>query len=223
MRNRRIVFIGDSLAMPRFEIALEHTYPYLIGKEGKNEVISRNKRANTSISQNNAQNILDDVVFLTPDIVVIHLGIVDCAPRLFTKKQNYLLSKIKILNKYIIKFFSDNRFFFTKYNPKVYVNKNEFSINITSLIKKCKKYNVSKIYLLNISDTSLKNKKKSFNFNENIINYNSILDDISKKENIPLIDLYSCITSEMLLEDGIHLNRLGHRKVFEELEKKIND
>lgn len=223
MIDKRIVIIGDSLAMPRYEVPLEETYPYLLNKVWKNcEIIVRNRRANTTKSQVSSQNILDDIIFLKPQIVIIHLGIVDCAPRLFTKIEQLILSKLKWVNKFIISFFSKYRFFFTKINPKVYVNKKEFHKYSLKLIQECKKNGVENILVLNICDTTSENKKKSFNFENIICEYNNILNNVIKEENVLLIDINSIIKEDMLLTDGIHLNQIGHKKILEAIRENFN-
>jgi len=223
MKDKRIVVIGDSLAMPRYEVSFEDTYPYLLNQELENcEVIVRNRRANTTKSQVNPQNILDDIVFLKSKTVIIHLGIVDCAPRLFNKFEQLILSKLKGINKFIIKFFSKYRFFFTKINPKVYVNKKEFYHSLLKLIQECKKNGVENIFVLNICNTNSENKKKSFNFENNIQEYNNILYNVVKEQNVILLDVNSKINEDMLLEDGIHLNLIGHRKIYEIIRENFN-
>lgn len=218
----RIVVLGDSLAMPRYEVPLEKTYPYLLSKELKDsEVIVRNKRANTSKNQVREQNILDDIVFLKPNIVIIHLGIVDCAPRLFNQKEQWILSKLKWINKYIIKFFSKNRYFFTKVNQKVYVSKKDFYKYTSKLIQELKKNDVEKILILNICDTNLENKKKSYGFQQNIQEYNEVLNSLSEEKNVYLLDINSMIQKNMLLEDGIHISTEGHNIAYLELIKRI--
>ncbi|MDH4944072.1 SGNH/GDSL hydrolase family protein [Sulfurimonas sp. C5] len=211
------------MAMPRFEVPLEKTYPYLLKNELKDfEIISKNQRANTIKKQASSQSILDDIVFLNPKILIVHLGIVDCAPRLFTPIENLILSKLKWINKFIIAFFSKHRFFFTKYNPKVYVKKSDFYNYYSKLIKECKKNGIEKIFLLNICDTNVENKKKSFNFEKNIYQYNTIIKQIADENNIYMLDMNFQIKENMLLEDGIHINEIGHFKVFEILIKALN-
>ena len=87
----RIIILGNSLSIPRPDDQVDYvnTYPYILVKSGY-EVINRSRRINDIEIQSTEQNMLDDVDYLRPDYVVIHLGIVECAPRIFSKK-NYRL------------------------------------------------------------------------------------------------------------------------------------
>ncbi len=50
--------------------------------------------------------------------------------------------------------------------------------------------------------------------NENIKNYKNTMKDICEKHNIPFLDIFGLLTNEDL-EDGLHPNSAGHKKIFE--------
>jgi lysophospholipase L1-like esterase len=207
---KKAVILGDSLGMPRINLAYEKTYPFLLNDNFANiQFISKNKRANTTAKQAMHQNILDDIIFIKPDIVFIHLGIVDCAPRLFSESQRKVLSKLKYLGKPIVRFCKKHRLVITKYFPKVYVKKELFRISLESIIKESKNF-TDKIFVINILKTSKTNMGKSFGFETNIIEYNQVLEDICAKENVNLIDINTIKNELMLLGDGIHINEKGN-------------
>jgi len=85
-----ITILGDSLDMPRLNenILYKDTYAYKLDSLLGNDylVINRSRRANTILEQANRQNINDDILSSESEYFIIHLGIVDCAPRLFSKK-----------------------------------------------------------------------------------------------------------------------------------------
>ena len=86
MAINEIVCIGDSLAMHDTEngIFTHDTYPYQIAELIPKFVMTvRNRRANTSIQQERNQNIYDDIHAYFPSVFIIHIGIVDCSPRVF--------------------------------------------------------------------------------------------------------------------------------------------
>jgi predicted dehydrogenase len=99
-RTLRIAAIADSLAMARAEPVLirwEDTWPARLGEELRSagvvaEVINCGARART------ADQLLDSefeehVVFKRPDVVIVQVGIVDCAPRIFSKRERTLLNR----------------------------------------------------------------------------------------------------------------------------------
>ena len=102
-KKQRIVIVSDSLSMPRpseqpISLLYEETYPYLLKKQLNNEyeIINRGRRSNTVIDQCNDQNIFDDILYFYPKFVVVHLGICDCAPRLFSKRfGKYIIGNIR--------------------------------------------------------------------------------------------------------------------------------
>lgn len=216
---KRIVILGDSLSMPRPNEGIEYedTYPYLLSKMGY-EVICRSKRANDTKIQTIEQNILDDVVYLKPNILIIHLGIVDCAPRLFSKFERKLLSLLpKIIRIPIINFFSKRRAFFTKIRQISYVNLKSYESNLEKLINRSKKI-VEKIIIIKIKNTTNENDSRSFNFNKKIDKYNNVLDKLSKKyDGIFLIDPNNF--EDGLLNDGIHINKNMHKYIASEVQK----
>lgn len=216
----KVVILGDSLGMPREELLFEETYPYLLQHRFlKNyQIISQHKRANDTKRQ---LVELYDVELYKPNIVILHLGIVDCAPRLFYRKEKILFSYInKIVP--IIKIMSKHRFFLTKYLPKVYVNEREYEKNILKIIYFLEEKNI-KIILVGIATTNLKHREKSFSYDENINNYNSILEKIVEdKKKIDFIDMYQ-YGEDILLEDGHHLNAKGSKILATKISQIIKD
>ena len=227
-----ITILGDSLDMPRLNesILYKDTYAYKLNNMLGSDylVINRSRRANTILEQANRQNINDDILSSESEYFIIHLGIVDCAPRLFSKKENKILSYIKPgrIARYIVKVKSHYRYFFTKNFPKVYVSlthfKEKYNFIVDLIINKtpCKK-----IFIVNIAKTNKKNEKRSYNFNSNICDYNNIIYDIYEKyENyIELIDFYK-MTEEnpnLLLDEGIHITKKAHSILSNILYKKI--
>ena len=218
--KKRIVILGDSLGMPRPDIKLEETYPYLLQQKlSQAYVYAKHKRANDSAVQSQHLNLQDDLQYMDADILVIHLGIVDCAPRLFSRRQQHSLQYLKFINRFIIAFMSKRRMFFTKHFPKVYVNIDDFEENMQKLILAGKKY-AKRVLVVNIADTTESNKQRSYGFENNIREYNRVLSCLSEKHGVELIDFFSLTTEAMLLDDGIHLSVEGNSVLAEILGEK---
>lgn len=219
MKNskRRVVILGDSLGMPRpdEEIAIqyEETYPYLLRSFLKEwEVISVCKRGNNVENQVHPQYLFDDIEVYNPKYVVIYLGVVDCAPRLFSQRQQKLLRQLPgAMGKRIISFFSNHRSFFTRLCKKVYVTKVDYQKYMEKLINFVLAKDAIPI-IINIVDTNEENKARSYNFTDNILEYNKILLALTQKYKLQLIDIYN-LGLDFVLPDGIHLNVKGNEEV----------
>jgi len=227
-----ITILGDSLDMTRLSenIYYKDTYAYKLNNFLEKEyfVINRARRTNTILKQTISYNISNDILCYKSKYTIIHLGIVDCAPRLFSEKERRILHYIKpkkIAN-YIIKVKSHNRYFFTKNFPKVYVNLETFKLKYNFLVDQIiNKTQFKKIFIINIAKTNKKNERRSYNFNSNICTYNNVIYDIYKKykNHIQLIDFYK-MTEEnpnLLLDDGIHITKEAHNILASILYKKI--
>lgn len=200
------------MGLPRVNLPYEQTYPYLLQQElGRNEVVPRNLRLNDTAHQFKMMH--EDVGLFKPDVVVMQLGIVDCAPRLFWRFEHKLVSYI---NKFIpvVGFISKFRYPLTRVFPKVYVSKNRFRTNLRKIFNYLRKHDIETI-VINIADTSEVNKSKSYKYEDNIRDYNAILYDETPDKNL-FIDIFS-YGSDILLEDGIHLNEYGNKVVADKI------
>ncbi|MHA1292118.1 MAG: SGNH/GDSL hydrolase family protein [Promethearchaeota archaeon] len=214
----RVIIIGDSLILhhPAHYNSIHDTYGFILKKylslQGKDEIFiimprSGNNTNNTKY-QSKPRRIIYDIIQYQPDIVIVHLGIVDCAPRLFTQTQRDIISSLPIfMRRKIIRFLSKHRYGFTKVFQKVYVEINEFKKNYQTIIEAIIKNGAIPI-IINILKPSEDLIHRSFNFDGKVRSYNKILLEISKKYNINLIDLYSLISEnpELRWKDGIHLS-----------------
>lgn len=230
--NRIITILGDSLAMLRAEnnIILPDIYSFkLAEKLGQGYfVINNARRANIITKQTNKQFMYEEVLNNNAEIFIIAIGICDCAPRIFSKKQEYILNNFLPykISKYIIKFMSKYRYFFTKNLPKTWVSLEKFKIQyiylIETILSKC---NCKEIYLINIADTTEKNNNRSYGFRDNIIQYNTILNNIAIKYSpyVEIIDFYYITQKNLnlLLADGIHITKEAHEILAEILYNKI--
>ena len=216
--NKFITILGDSLAMPRIEngIFYTNTYGYLLQKLlGNNYLIhNRSKRGNTTLEQCNYQYIYDDIEVIKNDIIIIHLGICDCSPRIIRKNEKFILNFLPItLRNYYIKFKSKHRRILTKFFPYTYVNKKDFQNYLITLINSSLLVNPkTKFIFINIANTSVQNDKRSFNFRKYINTYNNILNDLSNIYNSDIINFHKMTVdnSNYLLEDGIHITKEAH-------------
>jgi lysophospholipase L1-like esterase len=226
--SKRIILIGDSLLMPRIRQGLDYedTYGYLVFKALKDhEVIIKGKYSNDTSVQSKPNVLRVEIEYLNPDMVFVQLGIVDCAPRLFSKIEKYALKALpSFLRQGIINFCSERRRFFTKMFPKVYVKKDDFETNMRKILEAIKICDATPV-IINIARTSEENESRSFNYDNNTIEYNEILFKLSKEYGCQLIDFYNIIKTEpsCQLPDGVHLSKEGNRRLADEIISHINN
>lgn len=208
---------GDSLGMPREDVSFRNTWYYLL-LENKNEYYCVN-----NFRRGFNTNELSDRDFLEnyePDIVILQVGIVDCAPRylrthsIFTKLANRLpasLSKIFwIIVKKTLK----------RTTKKCDVPLSEFQKNITNYLNKCKSNGVEKIIIIKIQRPGLTVVKKNPKILNSIEKYNIVLDNLKNQfDFIILIDPLKNGHDEDYINDGYHINSNGSQKVYNELVK----
>lgn len=214
----KLVILGDSLPMPRplEGILYEHTYPSILQARLNDsvQVINRSKRANTSTKEAQPNNLSDDITDFNPDILVYHMGIVDCAPRLFSEFQQKIIGRMpSAIGKKIIHFFSTRRFFFTKTFPKVYVKKKDFYKNVKLAIEFAKQF-TGKVIIVGICHSNKAVIERSYSFRENVEAYNKELIRISAELKVDFLDARELLDPENdLLADGIHYNLSANQKV----------
>ena len=216
----RIIIFTDSLGRPRPDLldnqktVYEDVYGYRIKKyfEDKNEVELIYIESLDSIDAIHWSKRM--VAFRCPDLVIFHLGINDCVPRLFKKN-----SKSIILNSFfrqftfnfIFKTMVYFRYLITRLRPLVYVQEKEFSENFLIMIDEIKKYNNRCQFMcISIAKSDL-NDKKSFNYNQNVDNYNQILKSIFLKN---YIEINTIMSNKGLISDNVHLSKESHKELF---------
>lgn len=127
MAKKRIQIIGDSLSLHRKDegILYKDTYPYILSK--KYDVVLTSNYSKTT----------NDNVILAEDTkyVIIHLGLVDCFPRVYAKNTKLILFYLPNQLRQIVTFFHRHyRYYFTRMFPKVTTEKFDFYINMSRLI-----------------------------------------------------------------------------------------
>jgi hypothetical protein len=210
---KRIVLFTDSLAMPREEpekTYFEDTYPYQLRKDV--EVFQFSKGGgimNEFVEQTYYYNQYK------PDIIILQLGIVDCAPRAFTKFEEAvfqsnrafrfirrILSKSKISKKIR----NSRRVSWT--SEKNYEQGCRFFIN---------KFKEVKVYALSIVPTTEEYEKQVPGITKKVERYNSILKEVFQEN---FIDI-SGIPLEGIMSDHHHLTKVGHQYVYGRILSKL--
>lgn len=234
----RIVAFADSLSMPRIvknDIVLwEETWPYLLSKDLlkkgiQNEVINSGQRARTAASLIGG-DFENNITFIRPDIIIIQIGVVDCTPRIISKKEKYLFNQrwfpVTLRDK-LIQYRKNNKRKITGKKPlkKVYTKPeqfesylNQFEDRLQNQIEK----KVSVIVIPIIAHLEIKSKD-SPKFTQNLERYNAILKTYCKSHGRTWIELENRFYTDSTLycSDGYHLNPSGNKELSEILLKSV--
>lgn len=232
----KIVVMADSLAMPRQEgegnIPFEATYPYLLDQSLRRQlgkqapvIIERGMRRRT------IEYVLDEwfelVELRAPDVVVVHVGIVDCAPRVFLRRERQFVENLRpaVLRNFVLNFVRKHRRAVVRMRGRAYVPPQRFRALVAQVIQKAKQDRLRLLVFVNIIAPPAAMEERSPGFNENVATYNQILQEQAQGEGIRLIDLNQLISagggSEKLTIDGIHINEAGHAMLAREIENHI--
>ena len=227
--------MADSLAMPRAgetNVAFEATYPYLLERSLRERketqssmIIERGMRRRT------IEYVLDDwselVELKTPDVVVIHVGIVDCAPRVFLRRERQFVESLRPakLRDAVLRFVHNHRIGIVNFRRKVYVPPDRFKALVAQVIQKAKESDLRSLVFINIITPPVEMDKRSPGFIDNVRIYNEILESSVKSPGVHLIDLNKIVEenggSKKLTVDGIHINEQGHVMLAQEIEDHI--
>lgn len=230
----RIVVAGDSLGLPRLTqtiISYKDIWPLLLESKLRNKnincvVLNHSERSRTLPKF--LKNFQDIVTIWEPDILIIQIGIVDCAPRLFSEKENRFLNSGFIhwrIARAIINFASKHRRQIIKIRPWVrYTPLKKFKNSLEELGNILSKTNYKTI-ILPIMPSFPSHTYRSPGYNESVEKYNNEWKFFCEKYSHIFINLEEIIDDykleELLLEDGHHLSKLGHKRIASSLEKKV--
>ncbi len=236
-RIRKVLCIGDSLALPGHLNKYEDTWIYKI-KNSITEVdfITFFKRQLTTDCLvtmgggkdgiDNAPKGADCLEFYLPDYIILQLGIVDCAPRLIKNNERKVLEKLPFfLSHTYIKIIKKIR------NRKItntHVTPEKFKKNLENYLTRCINNKVKKVIIVQIPYPDERLISKNRLITANIEQYNSILFELQKvfnKSNLDFIQIVDPLNSRKysfrIFEDGYHPNRTGHTFIAENIKELL--
>lgn len=231
----KIVVMADSLAMARegeTNVAFEATYPYLLDQSLRRRfgaeaplVIERGMRRRT------IEYVLDEWYELVdlrgPEVVVVHVGIVDCAPRVFLRRERQFVENLRpsFLREAILSNVHRHRRAIVNMRKKVYVPADRFTALVGQVVARAKASKLRSLVFVNIITPPVEMDERSPGFIKNAGVYNQILKTHAEANGVHLIDIDRMIKeaggAEQLTVDGIHLNDDGHKMLASEIEKHV--
>lgn len=231
----KIVIMADSLAMARegeTNVPFDVTYPYLLDQSLRRRlgseaplVIERGMRRRT------IEYVLDEwyelVDLRRPEVVVVHVGIVDCAPRVFLRRERQFVENLRpaFLREAILSNVHRHRRAVVNMRKKVYVPVDRFNALVGQVIARAEASKLRSLVFVNIITPPAEMDERSPGFIRNAGIYNQILKTHADANGAHLIDLDRMIKeaggAEQLTVDGIHLNGAGHAMLAKEIESHI--
>ena len=209
----RILVIGDSLAAQRPEDDLEESerWPQLFAKKTGATIINLSKGFSTT------QRLIEKSTMetaATASASVIQLGVVDCAPRRFKRWEMQIIYKLpKKWQTKTISYFKKRRI---QSLNKCYVSPSDFKENISQFVSALN----TPVYYVQILPASITFKTVNPQIEAAIRQYNSILSELEVQfPNLKVIETPENEVEKITLDDGYHLNRLGHIEVSNKLFK----
>lgn len=223
----RIVALADSLAMARSEPAViqwEETWPARLAAELISagidaEVINCGARART------ADQLLDTefeehVVYKQPDVVVLQVGIVDCSPRIFSKRERSLLNRRFVpasLRNWIIQRRAKRRDEILRNSDplrKVYTRPDEFTQCLEQFAAKASRLDrPPRLVVLPVLCSPAVMDRKSPGHTQNVRLYNDRLRSFALSAGADWIEPETAIPTntvdESFVDDGYHLSVSG--------------
>lgn len=224
----KIVCIGDSLALPGHLNTYEDTWFYHLKKIfPADDFISYFRRELTSdvlVSLGGGEagvdkwpNGADCLEAFLPEVVIIHLGIVDCAPRLLHKVESFFLPRLpqKAASLYI----TAVKTMRSRSVKRVLVPLERYRSNFERYFERCTKNEVQKVILVQIPHPDKKMVDKNTDIITNVNAYNEILAAFGNKYDF--VEVVNPLDSRAhqveIFEDGYHPNSLGHTLIVNEL------
>tara|TARA_R110000850_G_scaffold253121_3_gene378339 strand:- start:1139 stop:1774 length:636 start_codon:yes stop_codon:yes gene_type:complete len=199
----RVLFLTDSLSLPREGdgevVKYDETYINILRKEFPEAVIADCAIGGATIWDLFKQSFY--YKFFEPDLVVLHCGIVDCAPRAFTAFEQKVLNKLGLRPKGFTRFLRKNR------GLKL-TSKSQFE-KLTLRLKN--QFKDVPMYSIGILPASTDYEKKVPGIAGSVKRYNQIL-----SKQFHFID-NSDFPREGILSDHHHLNKLGHKAIAKKL------
>lgn len=238
----KIGILGNSVSMimrPPRENRNDKTYAEILEKDDCYQIIHSGKRG--AIISDAYGYLEDEIIRHSPDVVIIHFGIVEAATRI----RDRLIYKHSERDDY------KNSIFISKY-PRTFVDKiqdysliigakflelmrralhrrinwiskQQFEYVLDVYIKQIKKELLCPIIILGVADPGEVLEQKCPGTMEYVHFINGIFANKAKTEDgVYFIDIYSCEEMVGNTPDGSHFNAEGHRVVANKIQTLIN-
>lgn len=217
----RVLVIAGSMPLPTDELRYEDTWIYRLAKDMPElEIVDKCVRARPVSTLmhggpfGQAKNLFE---WYRPDLIIIHMGLTDCAPRLLRRKSfTYkLLCHLPFAKPIFsaLRKYRGRRVEYADITPKdFYENFNGYALKAAQL----------PVVIVKISNVIGHALERSPLFNKSISLYNKLLERVAEEnENVIIVDGLDGSDSSMYQSDGMHLTAKGQAIILNKLEIAI--
>lgn len=219
----KLLIAGDSLSMSRHVdgITFEQTYAVLTQRALPGALVINGSERASSSRRIGSEDYLDEYLRpLSPDHVVVQVGVVDCTPRIFTDGERRVLGLmqrvplLRAVSAAIIRAASRHRAAITSRRNMPMIALDEFDRHLRTFIAEARRIRGGcRVALVNIAcpnATFLSRNPGALAFVER---YNAALASIAAESGSRVIDLFDFTSRhpESLLPDGYHINAMAHQ------------
>lgn len=225
--RRRVLIIGDSSALPGHGNAYEDTWVYLLKESYPAwDFIANCEGATTTeaLGQPGARGA-DCMALYRPDAVVLQLGMVDCAPRLFKRgslAEAFVRRLPACLARPVVALKKRWR---GRALRNAYVSPADFERNLRVYLERCRAAGVKGVIAVAIAWPDDRMVAANRLVRNAVARYNAILASLAGSDGLlRCVDPLSAAQAGPHLydSDGYHPNPAGHRKVFEALRDELD-
>lgn len=211
----KVLILTDSLSLPRSkpeQVDYYNTWPRLLEKEIPGEYVSIGIGGGTSTDIFNQSTYYEAI---HPDVVIVQSGLVDCAPRGFSKFELSLIRKTAISRYLMFKVVGVDKM--RTMRKVTYTPIGNYQANVK---KMCKQFSYAKLCWLGIAPARDVYEKQLPGISENIKRYNQVLKDMSVNSGFTYIPMEE-FPLDGFMSDHHHFNELGHSWVSEKIKSVL--
>ncbi len=224
--RRRILIIGDSTASPRLTVKYRDTWACKLknvmpdddfivlvdgGRTTKFLAINPTKCPNGTIGYDPYP-----LEIFEPNVIILNIGIVDCAPRLFSRRESYFVDRMPERLRKILIFLAKR--LRTRTDLRAYVDPREFEANVRQYLERCRNEKIEHFIIIGIPTPDERTLVKNPRLSDAAARYNAIYKRLCMDFNfVTFIDPLhpNESVSSLYLEDGYHLSSYGHSHVYD--------
>lgn len=232
----KLALYGDSLACPRQGIVRSNERYFAlienhIRDKNKTEYLELRDRAigGATLDQLFSAYKEDNTYYDLPgDYLILHSGIVDCAPRPIDDETRSKVNRLPgFAKKAAIRYIHKNRAQLIEKNNGGFVRTDpmHFKKTLLSFLEHASA-NYKQIFIINICPTNSKIESHSPGLSKNILEYNELIGSAInelRSKNMQLIDIHKFISSQdninsyIVEEDGHHIHPATHQYIATEI------
>lgn len=225
MSDNRVLILGDSLTFgrPKHQIYYEESWPGLLQSRGF-DIFHRGRGGADAVAvlqeARHCRSYMSSMAsdgYMPFKYCVVQVGIVDCTPRVFSRKFLGLSAKIPGLRK-MVSSLSSKKSLVSKIG-RPWVNERLFQSKLTELLKVLKTL-CEVIVLIEVARPVHNLVLNCGDYSCAVAKYNEILQSLPGAYFLPVFD---ATESLYLLPDGHHLNAAGHQLIAEKLHELVGE